>query len=98
MNERGKGQGFFEALFAELRYAVQDVRQKLVEEGWFGRVVSAKPVIEMHQSPSTPREALYGRDLANPLDRRPSFEEQWAARAPGEKAPAHERPGHDLDR
>jgi hypothetical protein len=34
-------------LFNEARYAVQDIRQKLFEQAWFGRVVTAKPVTEV---------------------------------------------------
>jgi hypothetical protein len=34
-------------IFGEARYAAQDIRQKLFEEAWFGRVVTAAPVIEI---------------------------------------------------
>ena len=87
--------GLFDALWGELRYAVQDIRQKVVEQGWFGQVTTAKPVNSIHHFGSAPSEAshedLYGRDLESPLDRRPSFEEQWRAREPEpDKAPQKE--------
>ena len=44
--ERGRSQSLGEFLFSELRQAFQDIRQKVVEEGWFGRVVSAAPVVD----------------------------------------------------
>lgn len=82
-----RGTGFLGALFNELRYAVQDIRQKVVEQGWFGQVTSAKPVIEMHTTtePGPKSEDLYGQDLRSPLERRPSFEEQWQTREPGQQ-------------
>lgn len=39
----------FDFLFREAANAIQDVRQKVVEEGWFGRVVTAAPVIEVEK-------------------------------------------------
>jgi hypothetical protein len=93
-------------LFAELRHAFQDIRQKVVEEGWFGRVVTAAPVIEADAALGTnsahemERRAVYGDDgsplhpRSNPEWRNPSFEERWAAR----DEPAAPEHGIDIDR
>jgi hypothetical protein len=74
-----------DALFNELRNAFQDVRQKVVEEGWFGRVVTAALVIEV--------------DASDSCDRR-SLEEMWAPPAGldrgGEVAPKAHDHGIDL--
>jgi hypothetical protein len=66
-------------LFAELRQAFQDMRQKVVEEGWFGRVVTAAPVVEVERQ-GRDAAALYGDDHGplKPREQGPSFEEQWA--------------------
>ncbi|HTQ13467.1 MAG TPA: hypothetical protein VMH86_06285 [Rhizomicrobium sp.] len=81
--------GLAEYLFAELRQAFQDVRQKALEEGWFGRVVTAAPVVEMDRAQI---EGLKPDDAGH----RPSFEERWAPRERGEPAREHER-SHELD-
>ncbi|SRR5579862_2746424 len=76
--KRTKPQGLGEFLSNEFRQAVQDIRQKVVEQGWFGRVTTPKPVVEM---PFQTVEAdLPKRDLN--CERRPSFEEMWAVREP----------------
>lgn len=76
--ERTKPSGLGEFLFNELRQAFQDIRQKVVEEGWFGRVTTAKPVVEI------PFQALEGDSAGHDLshERRPSFEELWAPKEP----------------
>lgn len=81
--------GIAEYLFAELRQAFQDIRQKVLEEGWFGRVVTAAPVVEMD------RAQIEGLKEAD-AERRPSFEELWA---PGERSdPTREHDRiHELD-
>jgi len=76
--QQSKPQSVFSFLFDELRGAMQDIRQKVVEEGWFGRVVTAAPVVEVDHALSRERGGLYSDD------HRPSFEEAWRARAPGE--------------
>jgi len=81
MGERGSG-GFLAFLFDEVRSAIQDVRQKAVEEGWFGRVTTPEPVVRADRTI---------------LGDRPSFEEQWAVREPT-NGPALEQDGHDLGR
>jgi len=74
----GRG-GIFDFLFQEAAHAVQDIRQKVVEEGWFGRVVTAAPVVEMEQA--SPAD-LYGKGPAIEPPTRACFEVQWAAREP----------------
>ncbi|MEI9994914.1 MAG: hypothetical protein WDM91_09995 [Rhizomicrobium sp.] len=81
--------GLAEFLFGEFRQALQDIRQKLVEEGWFGRAVSAAPVVEMDRGPPADQLGSLG-------DRRPSFEEMWTPREPNARD-RHER-GLDIDR
>jgi hypothetical protein len=94
-------QTFLEALFGELRHAFQDVRQKVVEEGWFGRVVTAKPVIEVHGGSPSDR-GIHGTtradELLPPGPERRSFEELWAPREPSDRDPQHEQAGLDHDR
>ncbi len=46
-NKPARPLGIAEFLFAEIRSAFQDMRQKVLEEGWFGRVVTPAPVIEV---------------------------------------------------
>lgn len=91
--------GLVESLFNELRSAFQDVRQKVIEEGWFGRVVSAAPVVEMDHARE--RGGLYGDDHRPTLDghapepgQRASFEDQWAARDPSAQPADH---AHEQD-
>ncbi|MDQ0462956.1 hypothetical protein QO010_000704 [Caulobacter ginsengisoli] len=81
MGERSGG-GLLAFLFDELASAIQDVRQKAVEEGWFGRTVTAAPVIDVERGA---------------LGHRPSFEEEWAPRQQAGE-PQLEQGGHDLDR
>lgn len=71
-----------EYLFAELRQAFQDIRQKVIEEGWFGRVVTAAPVVEV-----SPLEQERVVEPSGPAEQRRSFEELWR---PAER-------GHDLE-
>jgi hypothetical protein len=91
-NEGKKPIGVGAYLLAELRHAFQDMRQKVIEEGWFGRVVTAAPVIEMARDAA----ALHGDDHSpfKSAERRPSFEEQWAVRDKAEPA----SPEHGIDR
>ncbi len=55
----------------EARYAVQDIRQKLFEEAWFGRVVTPRPHHEI--APETAEKTP---------ERRASFEDVWGPRMP----------------
>ncbi|MBI1262765.1 MAG: hypothetical protein GC184_13685 [Rhizobiales bacterium] len=99
---RAKPEGIAEYLFNELRYALRDIRQKVVEEGWFGRIVT--PTGETGASPEfTKSESLYGDDhqpmqatQAEAPERRPSFEERWAVRE-GPEAPATLEQSHEID-
>ena len=99
-NERGrpKPQGLVGFFFNEWRQAIQDIRQKVVEQGWFGRVTTPKPVVEM------PFQTVEGNSTADrahemPHDQRPSFEELWAPKdrtePPRGRVPEH---GIDIDR
>lgn len=90
MRERAnRPAGLLEFLFAELRGAVADMRSKVVEEGWFGR--------------SAARPNSLAKDWSGPsvhgasLPARPSFEEAWAPRPPGEAARDHDK-GFDIER
>jgi hypothetical protein len=67
-----------EFLFNELRQSFQDVRQKLVEEGWFGRVTTAKPVVEVQPDHAdvAPSNSPSAREILD--ERRPSFDDQWS--------------------
>lgn len=73
--QKSRPPGIFAYLLNELRQGWQDIRQKVVEEEWFGRVVTAAPVMEVE------RDIAPEHDQALP-GRRP-FEEQWAPREPG---------------
>ncbi len=100
-NEGQKPASLGAYLFAELRHAFQDMRQKVIEEGWFGRVVTAAPVIEAdtalgaESAYDKDRRSVFGDDSflrnASATDA-PSFDERWATR---DHAPA-ETP-HDQD-
>lgn len=74
VHDRPKPAGLGQFFFNELRQAIQDIRQKVVEQGWFGRVTTPKPVIEM------PFQTVENNASAHELDRgrRLSFEELWA--------------------
>jgi hypothetical protein len=76
---RTKPSGLGAFLFNELRQAFQDIRQKAVEEGWFGRVTTAKPVIEM---PFQATDPIPPEEDGLLHERRPSFEELWAPKEP----------------
>jgi hypothetical protein len=92
-DQQPKSQGVLSYLFDELRGAIQDIRQKVVEEGWFGRVVTAAPVVEVDHALGRERGGLYSddhrplaaSDSAEP-ELRPSFEDLWKPHSPGEHA------------
>jgi hypothetical protein len=99
-NERAKPQGIGEFLFNEIRSAFQDIRQKVVEEGWFGRVTTPKPVVGVGREGP---EAIGLGDRATIHEglgeRSPSFEELWAPRERStDAAEIQKEHGHDLDR
>jgi hypothetical protein len=95
MGEDAKGRkplSVADYLWGELRQAFQDVRQKLVEEGWFGRVVTAAPVVEMERDQS-PENASRNAP-AQPERDHPSFDEMWAVR---EHASSPAMPEHGME-
>jgi hypothetical protein len=61
-----------EYLLNEARYGVQDIRQKLFEEAWFGQVVTPAPVIEAR----LPEKEVASEPERTP-ERRPKFEDVW---------------------
>lgn len=99
-NERARPQGIGEFLFNEIRSAFQDIRQKVVEEGWFGRVVTPAPVVEVGKD-GPEAIGLGNRPTIHEGlgERRPSFEELWAPRERSkDTAEIQKEHGHDLDR
>jgi len=77
--------GVMDFLFGAARDAIADIRGKLIDEGWFGRRSHDAGGMSLGQQWSKPTI----------LDR-PSFEEQWAVRAPAERGA--DAPGLDIDR
>ena len=99
-SRRNRPQGIGEFLFNEIRSAFQDIRQKVVEEGWFGRVTTPKPVVGLGKD-GPEAIGLGNRPTIHEGlgERRPSFEEQWAPRERSrEAADIQKEHGHDLDR
>ncbi len=66
----------------EARHAIHDIRQKLFEEAWYGRAVTAEPVMEITKEREADRSY------------RPSFDELWGRSAAGEEQP---KLGRSLD-
>lgn len=98
--ERSRPLGIGEFLFNEIRSAFQDIRQKVVEEGWFGRVVTPAPVVEVGKE-GPEAIGLGNRPTVHEAlgERRPSFEELWAPRERStDAAEIQKERGHDLDR
>jgi hypothetical protein len=97
---RSRPPGIGQYLLNELRQAFRDIRQKVVEEGWFGRVVSPEPVVEVERPLTADRDAFYGSDhhpLSAPgdsIERRPTFDELWKPRERDAERPVE----HGLDR
>ena len=70
---RPEPSGIFDALFHLLQEAIGDIRDKVVEQGWFGRPVNG-PAPNPDIAPSVGAEG-------SPWEpRQPSFDETWAAR------------------
>ncbi|MGH9808112.1 MAG: hypothetical protein ACRD9W_12785 [Terriglobia bacterium] len=94
--------GLVEYLFAELRQAFQDIRQKFVEEGWFGRVVTAAPVVEMDRAqieglkPEGKPPVGEDLDVLDRLARNPTFDDIWAPRERSDADREQER-AHEID-
>ena len=87
MSDRPRSPSAGDYLLGEARYAVQDIRQKLVEEAWCGRVMTAAPVIEIDKA----------RDVE--ISDRSALEEAWG-KARHQPKPEHEPEHHapELDR
>lgn len=90
--------GVFDFLFGELSHAVQDIRSKLIDEGWFGR--RAAPPSQFDANPlgwdRAPERETIWTDRSG--SQRQSFEEAWAPRDPSEGPSPVESSDHDLDR
>jgi len=89
-----------DSLFNEIRSAIQDTRDKLIFEGWFGRSVTAAEVVEKSGAPFsiTPaRDPSAQREWV--LGKQPTVGELMAERAlPAEKSPVREQDRSDLER
>ena len=102
---------FIGAVVDEIAYAFDDIRQKLVEEGWFGRTVTPAHVQEMDgplpdvdtlnlmSEGRWPPQEVKREDLygRDPEPPRRSFEEEWAVREPQERS-AEADPERGIDR
>jgi hypothetical protein len=77
-----------EYLLNEARYGVQDIRQKLFEEAWFGRVVTPAPVIEAR---------LPDKEVASEPERRPRFEDVWGSPSGRTEQDERAKGGHEPD-
>lgn len=86
MSDRSSRPSFGDFVAHEARHAIHDICQKLFEEAWFGRVVTAEPVMEVFKT--------RGAEKSN----EPTFEDLWG-RGPRE-APERDkdRDSPDLDR
>jgi hypothetical protein len=80
----------FDQALASIGAAVNDVREKVVEEAWFGRAVSP------HESAASYPGALPGLPAAEPTAS--PFEEALAIVAQGPQDPDIQAPGQDFDR
>jgi hypothetical protein len=102
-----------EYLLNEARYGVQDIRQKLFEEAWFGRAVTLGPAADIDKSqlgdlqpniqPSGQQRRDDSEDVPDQRDapkHRPSFEDVWGTPSHSPETSEHEK-GHespDLER
>ena len=72
---RARPLGVGEFLFQEARRGVADVRQKLFEEAWFGRPVTAEPVARDNRTLTQSFNDIWGRaEQAKPEQSRPEHE------------------------
>jgi len=107
---RAKPPGLGEFLFNEITSALRDIRQKVVEEGWFGRTVTpthpgkdksqgGHAVYDIDHHKTEFKLELNRTRTSIHMDRRPSFEEQWAPRDRAKETPEIEKDrAPDLDR
>jgi hypothetical protein len=69
MSKRRESLGLGEHLGHEARSAIHDIRQKIFEEAWFGRVVTGQPMIEVSRETTLDKmnrltlDELWGRVL-----------------------------------
>jgi hypothetical protein len=75
--------GLLDFIFAEIGQGIADVRQRVVEEGWFGR---ASPQSVSADS-FTPSEMTLQHGQEPTAYRQPSFEELWAPNARSDISP-----------
>lgn len=86
MGSGGERQGVFAFLFGELGRAVQDIRQRVVEEGWFGRITT--PIARDHAPSGT-----------SPAERPITFEDLWPRHdGPADTHAREPDIGRDIDR
>jgi hypothetical protein len=77
-------QGVFSYLFGELGRAVQDIRQRVVEEGWFGRI-------------TTPLQRDHTPASQAPAERPITFDDLWPRHEGPDREPGLE-PDRSIDR
>ena len=87
MAGRGKPEGLGEFLLGELRRAFQDIRQRVVEEGWFGRVTTPYQRNAVDHGPA--------REGAVEPQRELSFDDLYGHRREGQVAAPEHDPEHD---
>jgi hypothetical protein len=73
-------EGIFDRIARGVGDAITDIRQKLIDEGWFGRSVMAPD--------ATPGQDTRPHSSFADLPRS-SFAEDWSPRAPGERDAEH---------
>lgn len=83
-----------EFLFGQAREAIADVRGKLIDEGWFGR----SPDPSGHDIGGNRVDGASGDTTTPTFGLKPSFEESWKPRPPGETREGPEPNGHGMDR
>ena len=86
---RDKWASVLDDVLSAMKDAVDDIRSKLIDEGWFGR--RAAPPSQFDVTP--------GGNGRQPFDmERPSFDEAWAARPAGEDHERDPAPDRDFER
>ncbi|MDO8381021.1 hypothetical protein [Phenylobacterium sp.] len=92
MRDPADRSGIADFLFGQFRDAVQDIRSKLVDEGWFGRRSAPPGGMDLARDWSGPSV----HETPGRLPSSPSFEEQWAPCERGDPAPDPGAPSHDI--
>lgn len=98
--------GLFDALFSGIGDAIADIRQRVVEEGWFGRIVTGDPVEVTRRSDyrdiqpeGRSFEEMWEADpehLPEALDHLRGMDELWMPSDPGSTGPNGDIPRQDL--